>query len=105
MAGRNAARQQTATVSGQRGRGKRRRLFLRHAGVAPRGEIGGLKERAGPRYSENYRRKIIERIGMLDLARRLCANELKVECNCDPPRDLILQREQIACVAFEPLGP
>jgi hypothetical protein len=32
-------------------------------------------------------------------------DQLEVEGNCDPARDLVLQDEQIADVAVEPLGP
>ena len=33
------------------------------------------------------------------------AHQLIVELDCDPAGDLILQREQIAHVTVEPLGP
>ena len=48
---------------------------------------------------------VVERIGMLDWAGRLRANQRKVECGRDPAGDLVLQSEQIAYVSVEPLCP
>src|SRR5215469_16601573 len=42
---------------------------------------------------------------MLSRPSGLCPDELKTECNGDPACDLVLQGEQIDCVAVETLGP
>ena len=48
---------------------------------------------------------IIQRVRMLGWAGSLGVDQLNVECDCDPARDFVLQGEQIANVAIEPLGP
>jgi len=47
----------------------------------------------------------IERIGMLGRPGGLRTEKFEVERDCDPARDLVLQGEQTAHVAIEPLRP
>ena len=48
---------------------------------------------------------VVQRLGMFGRSAGLGPDQLQVERNRDPARDLVLQREQIACVAIEPVGP
>ena len=58
-----------------------------------------LKSHSAP--SEN----IVERIGMLGRPGGLRRNQLDAERVREPARDLVLQSEQVACVAVEPIPP
>jgi hypothetical protein len=48
---------------------------------------------------------VVQRIGMHGCAGGLRADQLRVKRDRDPPRNLVLQSEQIGRVAVEPLGP
>ena len=48
---------------------------------------------------------VIHRVGIVGRPDGLPADQLQVERDGDPARDLVLQREQIARVAIESLGP
>src|SRR5215471_9825990 len=47
----------------------------------------------------------IQRVWMLDPPCGLRGDQLEVQRDCQPSRDRILQREEIARIAIEPLGP
>jgi hypothetical protein len=48
---------------------------------------------------------VVQRVGMLGRPRGLHADQLKVERDCDPARDLVLQSEEIAQVAIPTARP
>jgi len=48
---------------------------------------------------------VVQRIGMLRWAGSFRGDQVEIECNRDPARNLVLQGEQLARLAIKPLRP
>src|SRR6516165_5064362 len=71
-------------------------------------QIYGVPEvfgRLGLRHYSTPAETVVERIGILCRSGGLRGDQFKIERESDPPRDIVLQCEQVAHVAVEPLGP
>jgi len=97
-AGREVGRQTALGVDGSRI--ERQRVLEQ----SDRLSVSFARWRPSHKYSTRTE-DVVYCVGMLTWPSGLRTPELEVECHCDAARNLVLQREQIAPIAVETLGP